>query len=56
MTQKSLETLLKGACNPFAMLRNSQIGGYVYPVVPTEFSNWRTEQRAWHQGWRTRQV
>ena len=29
------------------MLRNSQIGAYVYPVVPSEFTNWRDEQRAW---------
>ena len=29
------------------MLRNSQIGAYVYPVVAPEFSNWRDEQRAW---------
>ena len=29
------------------MLRNSQIGAYVYPVVPTEYSNWRDEQKAW---------
>jgi vanillate/3-O-methylgallate O-demethylase len=29
------------------MLRNSQIGAYAYPAVPTEFSNWRSEQRAW---------
>jgi vanillate/3-O-methylgallate O-demethylase len=29
------------------MLRNSQIGAYVYPVVAPEFTNWRDEQRAW---------
>ena len=29
------------------MLRNSQIGAYVYPVVPTEYTNWRDEQKAW---------
>jgi vanillate/3-O-methylgallate O-demethylase len=49
MTQRSLESLLARAGNPVAMLRNSQIGAYVYPVVPTEFSNWRTEQRAWRE-------
>ena len=29
------------------MLRNSQLGAYVYPVVASEFSNWRSEQWAW---------
>jgi glycine cleavage system aminomethyltransferase T len=27
--------------------RNSQIGPYVYPKVPSEFTNWRDEQHAW---------
>src|SRR5262245_59776145 len=31
------------------MLRNSQLGPYVYPVVASEFSNWRDEQRAWKE-------
>jgi vanillate/3-O-methylgallate O-demethylase len=31
------------------MLRNSKLGAYVYPVVPSEFSNWRDEQRAWRE-------
>ena len=31
------------------MLRHSQLGPYVYPVVPAEFSNWRDEQRAWRE-------
>jgi vanillate/3-O-methylgallate O-demethylase len=44
---KSLEALLKEAGNPATMLRNSQIGAYVYPVVPNEYTNWRDEQRAW---------
>ncbi len=49
MTQQSLESLLKSAGNTVTMLRNSQIGAYVYPVVPTEFSNWRSEQQAWRE-------
>jgi vanillate/3-O-methylgallate O-demethylase len=49
MTQKTLEDLLRGAANTVDILRNSQIGAYVYPVVPTEFSNWRTEQEAWRK-------
>ena len=49
MKEKSLEDLLQSAGNAVAMLRNSQIGAYVYPVVPTEYSNWRDEQLAWRQ-------
>jgi vanillate/3-O-methylgallate O-demethylase len=49
MSEKSLEQLLKEVGNPVDMLKNSQIGAYVYPVVPSEFSNWRDEQRAWRE-------
>src|SRR5438034_101397 len=42
-----LEEVLRKAGNPVNLLRNSQIGAYVYPVVPSEYSNWRDEQRAW---------
>src|SRR5579863_3323367 len=49
MANSSLEQLLQGAGNPVQLLRNSQIGAYVYPVVPSEFSNWRDEQRAWRE-------
>ena len=31
------------------LARNSQIGPYVYPNVPGEFSNWRDEQHAWRE-------
>ena len=47
MSQPSLENLLQTVGNPVNLLRNSQIGAYVYPVVPSEFTNWRDEQRAW---------
>ena len=47
MSRKNLDQLLQEAANPVDMLRNSQIGAYVYPVVPNEFTNWRDEQRAW---------
>ncbi|HOP19347.1 MAG TPA: hypothetical protein PK585_04630, partial [Amphiplicatus sp.] len=50
MSPRNLEEVLKSAGNTVEMLRNSQIGAYVYPVVPTEFSNWRDEQRAWRDG------
>jgi vanillate/3-O-methylgallate O-demethylase len=49
MKEKSLEDKLQTSGNPLTMLRNSQIGAYVYPVVPTEYSNWRDEQRAWRE-------
>ena len=47
MTEKTLEDALQAADNAATMVRNSQIGAYVYPVVASEFSNWRDEQRAW---------
>ena len=43
----NLEEVLKGQSNIVEMLRNSQLGAYVYPVVAPEFSNWRSEQWAW---------
>ncbi|MEO8100772.1 MAG: aminomethyl transferase family protein [Acidobacteriota bacterium] len=46
MQPKNLEEILK-TVSPVDLLRNSQIGAYVYPVVPSEFTNWRDEQRAW---------
>lgn len=49
MKYKSLEDLLQAVGNPVKLLRNSQTGPYVYPVVPPEYSNWRDEQRAWQQ-------
>ena len=49
MSHQSLEDLLRTAGNPATMLRNSQIGAYVYPVVPAEYTNWRDEQRAWRE-------
>ena len=29
------------------LLRNTQTGSYIYPVVPADFTNWIKEQRAW---------
>ncbi len=49
MNPRNLEEAPRSAGNAVEMLRNSQIGAYVYPVVPSEFSNWRDEQRAWQQ-------
>jgi len=49
MSPQSLEDFLQGVGNIVNVLRNSQIGAYVYPVVSSEFSNWRDEQRAWRE-------
>ncbi len=49
MSNQSLEDLLQIVGNPASLLRNSSIGAYVYPVVPSEYSNWRDEQRAWRE-------
>jgi vanillate/3-O-methylgallate O-demethylase len=47
MTHQSLEAKLQSVGNPVEMTRNSQIGPYVYPAVPAEFTNWRDEQVSW---------
>jgi vanillate/3-O-methylgallate O-demethylase len=46
---KSLEDAIAAAGSPVELARNSQIGPYVYPAVPAEFSNWREEQVAWRE-------
>jgi glycine cleavage system aminomethyltransferase T len=46
MIDQTLESKIRSVGNPVDMLRNSQVGTYVYPV-PAEFTNWRDEQRAW---------
>ncbi|MBO0765861.1 MAG: aminomethyltransferase family protein [Hyphomicrobiaceae bacterium] len=47
MAYNNLEEKLQAVGNPVSMMRNSQIGAYVYPVVAPEFTNWRDEQAAW---------
>jgi len=49
VSRQSLESLLQSAGHTVALLRNSQVGAYVYPVVPIEFSNWRSEQSGWRE-------
>ena len=49
MTPSNLQELLDGAENTVELLRDSQIGAYIYPVVPSEFTNWRREQIAWRE-------
>lgn len=46
MTQ-SLQDVLDASGDIVEMLRNAQVGPNVYPGVPAEYSNWRTEQQAW---------
>jgi vanillate/3-O-methylgallate O-demethylase len=48
VTPKNLQEILDST-DPVELLRNSQIGAYVYPVVASEFTNWRREQRAWRE-------
>ncbi|WP_421906710.1 vanillate/3-O-methylgallate O-demethylase [Mameliella sp.] len=45
----SLNDAMKTWNTPVEMLRNSQAGMYVYPVVTPEFRNWRNEQAAWRE-------
>ena len=49
MAASNLQEVLDESGNIVELLRNSQIGAYVYPVVPYEFTNWRREQRAWRE-------
>jgi vanillate/3-O-methylgallate O-demethylase len=49
MSERSLEDKLQAGGDPVEMARNSQIGPYVYPMVASEFSNWRDEQVAWRE-------
>ncbi len=48
MISASLDDAINAAGSPVDLLRNSQIGPYVYPVR-AEFTNWRDEQRAWRE-------
>ena len=49
MSERSLEAALQAAGSAVELARNSQIGPYVYPAVPSEFTNWREEQVAWRE-------
>jgi vanillate/3-O-methylgallate O-demethylase len=49
MAYRNLEEKLQTVGSAVEMARNSQIGPYVYPAVPAEFSNWRDEQVAWRE-------
>jgi len=45
----NLQELMDERGSVVEMLRNSQLGTYIYPVVPAEFTNWRREQKAWRE-------
>ena len=49
MRAKNLQEVLDSAGNTVELLRNSQLGAYIYPVVPAEFTNWRREVLAWRE-------
>ena len=49
MSAKNLQELLDQTGNIVELLRNSQLGAYIYPVVPAEFTNWRRETIAWRE-------
>jgi vanillate/3-O-methylgallate O-demethylase len=48
MSAKNLQEIIDSN-DTVEMLRNSQLGAYIYPVVPAEFTNWQREQRAWRE-------
>src|SRR5260370_10306022 len=49
MSAKNLQDVLDNAGSTVELLRNSQLGAYIDPVVPVEFSNFRREVIAWRQ-------
>ena len=49
MSARNLQEVLDNAGNTVELLRNSQLGAYIYPVVPAEFTNWRREVLAWRE-------
>ena len=49
MSYKNLDELLRANGGPVNHLRNSPSGPNPYPVVQSEYTNWRDEQRAWQR-------
>jgi vanillate/3-O-methylgallate O-demethylase len=49
MPSESLAAAIARVGNPVDLLRNSPIRPHTFPVTP-EFTNWRSEQRAWREG------
>jgi len=49
--EASLEQRIQEAGGPVSLLRGpGQLGPYVFPGIPAEFTNWRDEVRAWRTG------
>jgi vanillate/3-O-methylgallate O-demethylase len=48
MSIQTLEDKIQAAGDPLTMMREAQVGAYVFPFA-AEFSNWRDEQRAWRE-------
>ncbi|GAA1299642.1 aminomethyl transferase family protein [Pseudonocardia xinjiangensis] len=46
MTSESLAAAIARVGNPVDLLRNTAASAHTFPVAP-EFTNWRSEQRAW---------
>ena len=49
MSENTLQDVLDNSGDVVEHLRNVQVGAYVYPVVASEFTNWRREVRAWRE-------
>jgi vanillate/3-O-methylgallate O-demethylase len=47
MSAKNLQDVLDRSGDVVELLRNSPLGAYIYPVVPSEFTNFRREVTAW---------
>jgi len=48
-TFANLEEKLIASGGALELLRSSNLGHVIFPGIPPEFSNWRDEQRAWHE-------
>lgn len=46
---KSLQDVMDAGGNIVEVLRNAQNPAYIVPVVSSEYSSWRLEQRAWRE-------
>lgn len=46
---RSLQDVIDAGANMVDVLRNAQNPAYVVPVVTSEFSSWRLEQKAWRE-------